>query len=75
MFEARARIGNEGSRLLGYYKQLKPPDCIQLACAGVASVEAFLTNDDRLAGIQVEGIQTVRGLSDWYREHVGSAPD
>ena len=57
------------------FKQLKLPDCIQLACAGVASAEVFLNNDDRLAGIQMEGIQAVCGLSDWYREHVGSTPE
>jgi len=37
----------------------KGPDAIQLACAGEAGVDLFVTNDHRLQGKQVDGIQFI----------------
>ena len=41
---------------------IKAPDAMQLACAGEASVDLFVTNDRRLQGKQVEGIQFIVAL-------------
>lgn len=38
---------------------IKAPDAIQLACAAEAGVDLFVTNDRRLHGKQIEGIQFV----------------
>jgi predicted nucleic acid-binding protein len=38
-------------------RSLKAPDAIQLACAASVKVDLFVTNDDRLRGKQVDGIQ------------------
>ena len=38
---------------------VKPPDAIQLATAGTAGCDLFLTNDDRLMGITVPGIHFI----------------
>jgi predicted nucleic acid-binding protein len=38
---------------------VKPPDAIQLAVAGTAGCDLFLTNDERLQGIAVPGIQFI----------------
>jgi predicted nucleic acid-binding protein len=38
---------------------IKPPDAIQLATAGTAGCDLFLTNDERLFGIAVPGIQFI----------------
>ena len=40
-------------------RSLRAPDAIQLACAGSASVDLFITNDERLQGKRVEGIQFI----------------
>ncbi len=39
-----------------------PADAVQLACAAEAQVDLFLTNDERLRRIRVEGIQFIAGL-------------
>ena len=49
--EAFARIRIRGS--------IRPPDAIQLATAGTAGCDLFLTNDDRLQGITVPGIHFI----------------
>lgn len=41
---------------------LKGPDAIQLACAAQAQTDLFITNDQRLAGKIVSGIQFVSSL-------------
>jgi uncharacterized protein len=41
---------------------VKGPDAVQLACAGEAGVDLFVTNDHRLQGRQVEGIQFIVAL-------------
>jgi predicted nucleic acid-binding protein len=40
-------------------RSLKAPDAIQLACAASASVDLFVTNDERLQGKHVDGIQFI----------------
>jgi predicted nucleic acid-binding protein len=41
---------------------VKGPDAIQLACAAEASVDLFVTNDRRLQGRRVDGIQFIVAL-------------
>ncbi len=41
---------------------IKAPDAIQLACAGEAGVDLFITNDNHLSGKQVDGIQFIVAL-------------
>jgi len=43
-------------------RSVKAPDAIQLACAGEAGVDLFVTNDHRLQGRQVDGIQFIVAL-------------
>lgn len=43
-------------------RSLKAPDAIQLACAASANVDLFITNDERLQGRQVDGIQFIVAL-------------
>lgn len=38
---------------------LRSPDAIQLACAGIARVDLFVTNDNRLHGKRVAGVQFI----------------
>jgi len=40
-------------------RSLRAPDAIQLACAADAGVDLFITNDGRLQGKRVEGIQFI----------------
>lgn len=40
-------------------RALRAPDAIQLACAASAGVDLFVTNDARLQGKQVDGIQFI----------------
>jgi predicted nucleic acid-binding protein len=40
-------------------RALRPPDAIQLACGAAAGVDLFVTNDARLQGKQVDGIQFI----------------
>ncbi len=40
-------------------RTLRAPDAIQLSCAGVARVDLFVTNDARLHGKQVAGVQFI----------------
>jgi predicted nucleic acid-binding protein len=44
-------------------RSLKAPDAIQLACAASASVDLFVTNDERLHGKHVDGIQFIVPLA------------
>ena len=41
---------------------IKGPDAIQLACASAAAVDLFVTNDHRLQGKRVDGIQFITAL-------------
>jgi predicted nucleic acid-binding protein len=40
-------------------RALRAPDAIQLACGAAAGVDLFVTNDHRLQGRQVDGIQFI----------------
>jgi predicted nucleic acid-binding protein len=40
-------------------RALRAPDAIQLACGAAAGVDLFVTNDARLQGKQVDGIQFI----------------
>ena len=43
-------------------RSIQPPDAIQLACASVARVDLFLTNDERLSRKIVPGIHFIQSL-------------
>jgi uncharacterized protein len=43
-------------------RSIRPPDAIQLACAGVAGTDLFVTNDNRLEGKQIAGVQFIVSL-------------
>jgi len=43
-------------------RSLRAPDTIQLACAAQAQVDLFITNDDRLSGKVVPGVQFIVSL-------------
>lgn len=43
-------------------RKITPPDAIQLACAAAAGVDLFLTNDSRLHGLHVDGIQFITSV-------------
>jgi predicted nucleic acid-binding protein len=40
-------------------RSFRAPDAIQLACAAGARVDLFITNDTRLQGKHVDGIQSI----------------
>jgi len=40
-------------------RSLRAPDAIQLACAATAGIDLFITNDNRLSGLRVDGIQFI----------------
>ena len=43
-------------------RTIKSPDAIQLACAASARVDLFITNDARLSGKLIDGIQFIVSL-------------
>ena len=43
-------------------RSIRAPDAIQLACASVAEVDLFITNDARLSRKNVRGIQFIQHL-------------
>jgi predicted nucleic acid-binding protein len=47
-------------------RSLKAPDAIQLACAAHAEVDLFITNDERLRGKTIQGIQFIVPLRRAY---------
>jgi predicted nucleic acid-binding protein len=55
--DAAKRYGDIRSR-----QRVRPADAIQLACAGAARSDLFVTNDDRLSGLVVPGITFVTGI-------------
>jgi predicted nucleic acid-binding protein len=55
--EAFARIRAVNRMPVG--NKVKPPDAIQLATAGTQGCDLFLTNDERLIGTVVPGIQFI----------------
>ena len=44
-------------------RTIRPPDAIQLACASVAGVDLFITNDKRLSRSVVPGIHFIQSLA------------
>jgi predicted nucleic acid-binding protein len=42
---------------------IKGPDAVHLACASEARIDLFVTNDNRLQGKRVEGIQFIVPLT------------
>jgi predicted nucleic acid-binding protein len=40
-------------------RSLRAPDAIQLACAATVGTDLFITNDNRLSGLTVEGVQFI----------------
>jgi predicted nucleic acid-binding protein len=56
---------HEAARLYALTRQdraIRPPDAVQLACAGTARVDLFITNDERLSRCTVPGIQFISSL-------------
>jgi predicted nucleic acid-binding protein len=43
-------------------RSIRPPDAIQLACAALVGVDLFITNDDRLSRLTIQGIQFLVSL-------------
>jgi predicted nucleic acid-binding protein len=43
-------------------RTIRPPDAVQLACAGYAGVDLFITNDARLSRKTVSGIHFITAL-------------
>jgi predicted nucleic acid-binding protein len=43
-------------------RTIRAPDAMQLACAGTARVDLFVTNDDRLSRCTVPGVQFIASL-------------
>jgi predicted nucleic acid-binding protein len=43
-------------------RSLRAPDAVQLACAASATIDLFVTNDRRLQGKRVNGIQFIVAL-------------
>ena len=55
----------EAARLYAQVRQdrgIRAPDALQLACAAVARVDLFITNDDRLGRCSVPGIHFITSL-------------
>lgn len=50
------------ARLRAQPRKIAPPDAIQLACAAVAEVDLFLTNDIRLHSIRIKGIHFITSV-------------
>jgi len=44
-------------------RTIKAPDAIQLACAAVAEIDMFITNDNHLGGRVVSGVQFIVSLA------------
>lgn len=51
-----------GSGSIRRDRAIAPPDAIQLACAGVAEADLFITNDHRLSRKVVPGIHFIQSL-------------
>lgn len=43
-------------------RAIRAPDAIQLACAVVAGVDLFVTNDDRLSRKRIQGVKFITSL-------------
>jgi len=47
------------------HPRLPPPDAIQLACASLMDTDWFLTHDQRLKALKIEGIKQVASFRDF----------
>lgn len=47
-------------------RSIRPADAIQLACAASASIDLFITNDDRLTRKAVRGIHFIQPLGNAF---------
>lgn len=55
----------EAARVYAHVRRdrgIRAPDALQLACAAVARVDLFITNDDRLSRCAVSGIHFITSL-------------
>jgi predicted nucleic acid-binding protein len=43
-------------------RQIRPPDAIQLSCAAAVDTDLFVTNDNRLSALKVNGVQFIVSL-------------
>jgi predicted nucleic acid-binding protein len=43
-------------------RNLRAPDAIQLSCAAAVEADLFVTNDNRLSGLKVDGVQFIVSL-------------
>ena len=59
-FDARAAPAFAAVR---HDRSIQPADAVQLACAAVAGVDMFITNDQRLSRKVVQGIHFIRSLA------------
>lgn len=47
------------------HPKIKPPDAIQLACAATEQVHCFITHDEELVKLSIEGIVEIHSLTEW----------
>lgn len=45
-------------------QEIAPPDAIQLACASAFGVDVFYTNDNRLVGKVIDGINSIKSIQE-----------
>ena len=43
-------------------RKIRPADAIQLSCAAAVNTDLFVTNDTRLSGLKVDGVQFIVSL-------------
>jgi predicted nucleic acid-binding protein len=48
--------------MLRVNRALRAPDAIQLACAATVGTDLFITNDQRLSGLKINGVQFIVAL-------------
>lgn len=56
-------VADRFAKIRAKYRQIKPPDAIQLACASTYGVDLFVTNDERFSNLQVEDVHSIKSLS------------
>jgi predicted nucleic acid-binding protein len=56
--EAARRYADIRSR-----ERLKPADAMQLACAAAAGTDLFVTNDNRLSDLVIDGVTFITGIA------------
>lgn len=56
------------ARLRAANAALRPADAIQVSCAVVARCDIFITNDDRLSGLELASSIKIRSLREWCKK-------